>query len=474
MRNRTIGGLCLLLLGVSAAAQQPQYVVTPAAKPGGVLRFALVGKPGHAFVTLLDIHGGPRRFLGEEFFLGLGTPLTFLDTGILGLGGLRLRSISVPMTGVPIGLVFYTQAIVVDPLAPNGVFRSSNGESTVLYKSSRVLVEEFRDPVLQGYTGKFDRTRRYRLMGAAVTRRVHTVRPRQGRKFLQPIAGPLNVYGARVQMVYRAVDLGAVGDREVLTALRWLPHGKVLKATHKRLVIDAVHTFVVPDYTVDPFTAFPKYPNSGLKTVFAQNPRKGDPPVRIIDGSYAIKPSDVRADGYVSYPTPRSNFVYDGIHSLLLDFKMDPTPGLTSANGQQIQLMVLSSPRPDGRVHASGKTGKVVNPHTVTSGIGDNAMSYMQFEFARVDSEALSPWRKAPVARPNYHTPTIAKSQPPGTQIIVYYRGADSANGTNPTFWSNNINFADARPYLQFRITMIGDARTGAVPSLESIVVPID
>jgi hypothetical protein len=98
----------------------------------------------------------------------------------------------------------------------------------------------------------------------------------------------------------------------------------------------------------------------------------------------------------------------------------------------------------------------------------------MQFEFTRVDSQALSPWRQAPVANPDYHKPYLATSVPAGTSIQVEYRGADSAMGTGATpFWTN-IDIADRKRYLQYRITLIANPQTGTVPSLESIVVPIN
>lgn len=412
-------------------------------------------------------------FLGEELYLGLGPALTLLDAGSFGIGGLHLRSIRVPGAGVPAGVVLYLQALVADARAPNG-FRASNGESTVLYNSARAMVEEFSDPVLQGYTGTFDKTRRHRLAGAAISRRVHTVRPRSGAKFGLGVYGPLNPDGARVQMVYRSTDIGATGVPEVLTALRWLPFGPVSATFFPRLVIDVGHTRVTPDYTIDSWSRLPRFPLSGLNTVFANNPKAGEKQLRIIDGGYAIQTKDVRADGYLSYPTPIKNFVYNGYDSLLLDFKMSAQAGARNPNGQQIQLMVLSSPRPNGRIHASGKPGAIVDPHKAVSGGGDNSMSYMQFEFTRVESVAVSPWRMAPVANPNYHPASKAKSVPPGASLRVEYRGADSATGTGSTPWSYDVNNANRKQYLQYRITMWANPTTGAVPSIEALVIPIN
>ncbi|MHC4514435.1 MAG: hypothetical protein ACYTGO_16010 [Planctomycetota bacterium] len=477
MSTRVLGGLFLLVLPVlpvTTTAQLPQYFVPPAAKPGSSLQLALVGQPGHAFASYADLNGGPRSLLGEEIFLGLSPALTLIDSGVFGIGGLRVQPIQVPATGIPTGVVIYLQSLVVDSQAPNSVFRVSNGESMVFYNSSAVMVEEFTDPVLQGFTGTYDQTRRHRLQGAAPRHRLHTVKPTQGAKFASPLFGPINPYGTRLQMVYRAGDLGASGQREVLRAFRWLPLGQVSTATYKRLLVDVGHSRVVPDYSVGTFTLLPLYPASGLSWTFASNPKSGETPVRIVDQSYTVRPQDVRTDGYVSYPTPTRAFTYNGFDSLLLDFRMEATPNLVTANGQQVHLMVTTSPRPDGRVVAGGSRTAPVNPHTATQGRGDNTMFYMQFEFASVESAALSPWRKAPVARPNYHAPTIAKSEPPGTSIRIEFRGADTATGTNATIWTTDVNNADRKPFLQYRITLFANPWTNAVPSIEAIVIPIN
>jgi len=476
MTTRFFGGLFLLVLPITAhaaAAQLPQYFVPPAAKPGSSLQFGLIGQPGHAFASYADLNGGPRLLLGEEIFLGLGPALTLIDTGVFGLGGLRVQPIQVP-AGAPTGVVIYLQSLVLDNQAPNTVFRVSNGESMVFYNSSAVMVEEFTDPVLQGFTGTYDKTRRHRLQGAAPRHRLHTVKPTQGTRFGLPVFGSINPYGTRLQMVYRAGDLGASGQREVLKAFRWLPLGQVSTATYKRLLVDVGHSRVVPDYSVGSFTLLPLYPASGLSGTFASNQKPGETPLRIVDQGYTVRPQDVRTDGYVSYPTPRAAFTYNGFDSLLLDFRMEATPNLVTGNGQQIHLMVTTSPRPDARVEAGGSSTAPVNPHTATQGRGDNAMSYMQFEFAKVESQALSPWRKAPVGRPNYHTATIAKSEPPGTSILVEYRGADTATGTNATIWTGDVNYADTKPFLQYRITLFANPWTDAAPSLEAIVIPIN
>ena len=46
--------------------------------------------------------------------------------------------------------------------------------------------------------------------------------------------------------------------------------------------------------------------------------------------------------------------------------------------------------------------------------------------------------------------------------------------GTNLTGWSTNVDIADGRAQLQFRVEFVGDPVTGAVPSIDTLVVPIN
>ncbi|MCA8955061.1 MAG: hypothetical protein KDC87_03250 [Planctomycetes bacterium] len=469
---RSLAPLALLALPLTAQIA-PGFHVAPAVKPGAALQFAVVGQPSLPFACYADILGGPRSLLGEEIFLDLGPALTLVHSGTLDAGGFGLHTLNVPTT-TPAGVTLFLQAIVLDPSAPNATFRASNGESTSIYASSLVFAEEFVDPVAQGYTGTFDATRRHRLQGAPVRYRLHTVEPQVGMVFQQGVLGPLNPNGARVQMVYRAAELGATGKEEVLVAMRWRPFGSVSNATFQRFEISVGHTNVVPDYTVDPFSALPKFPNSGLNTTYAQNPKVGDPPRQWSYGAYTVRPQDLRPDGYLAYPQPQQRIVYNGFDSLLLDIKTYPVTTPTGSNGQTVQLMVLSSPQPNGRVHQSGSPTRQVDPSIVTSGQGDNAVAHMQFEFAIPDSVAVGPWRAAPVPNPDYHTPMLATSLPTGTNIVVEFMGATSPTGAGATGWTTSIDLLDGMPYLRMRIHLFGDAVSGAVPSVESIVIPIN
>lgn len=472
----TLPLLACAVMASSLSAQGPQYHVTAALQPGDNLDTVLIGSGGQPYASLIDLDGGPRTVLGETFHLGLSAALQTLDAGQLPAGGLRVLRIPTPTAGVLLGVPLYLQSVVLDSNATNGLFATSDGESTVFYRAAAVMVDDFRSPAAEGITGGFDATVLGRLQGAPVERRTHVVMPSGAVPFNAGVTGALNPNGARAQMVYRATDIGGTGQSEELVAIRWRPfQGQVQDDNFQRLVIDVVHSHVVPDYTVGQFSALPVFPGSGLSTTFAQNVKPGDTPVRAFDGSYAIRAANLRADGYLGYPALQQSFTYNGIDSLLLDFRMVASPGAAGVNGAAVYLMVQSSAQPNSRALESGSSGNPVDPFQSTvANMASNTLHDVQLEFAKVRSVAVSPWRAAPVARPNYDAPSVASSVPDGSSLLMEYRGADDASGSNATPWFSNIDFADGQPFLQWRATFVADHRTGGVPSIDAIVIGVN
>lgn len=465
-------GLVPLALLATAVGQQPQYQVSPVVRPGAILQSTLLAPPNAPFASLIDLGGGPRRVSGEDFYLDLGAALTVVDSGLMPSSGLRQLTFGAP-SNIPLGVPLYWQSVVIDPTAPNGVYRVSDGESTVAYGSMGVLFEDFVDPVSQGYTGDYDQGKSGRLQGAAARTRTQRTIP-GGVRFGQPVSTPLNAFGVRAQMVLRPGDLGAAGDEELVTAVRWMPFGGVVSDTFSDLSLELAHSGVSPDFTIDPFSALPRFPNSGLDLTFANNIRQGQALVRIYRGPYAISPADQRADGYMPYPAPQTLFAYNGIDSLLLDFKMSPS-NAAGVNGQVVYLQVQSSQRPNARAYDVGTAASPVNPYaSVLAQDGDNAMHDLQLELTKVLSTALSPWRDSGFIAPDYHPAALAQSVPAGTSITVEYRGSALPSGGNPTPWSTNIDAADGQRFLQMRISLRAAPAGGGVPSLDAIVIPIN
>jgi len=472
--SRLLPFVPVLGLALSLPAQAPDYRMQPAVKLGSPMRLLVLGQPGQPFATLLDIDGGPRTIAERTFWLGLRA-LTVLHAGTLDPLGAFSASLPTPNQASLSGVALYGQALV---LPRTGPFELSPGESTILHQGSAAIVEDFRDPVASGITGTYDRSVKRRLMAVPPTRRVvSTIKPLNRLQWLfpQPIPGPLNKYGTRVQMVFRASDLGATGNEEVITAIRWRPFNRtVVDDRFARLNIRVSHTSVVPDFTVDRFSALPMFPDSGLDLKFDNNVKQSEKLVSLYDGPYSIRKADLRPDGYLSFPTPQTGFVYNGFNSLLLDFRMAPSPTSSGANGAELYLMVQSSPKPYSLIQDYGTATNTVDPFksSVAQTGGSTVFDY-QIELARTISVAQSPFLQAPKANPDYQQPAIAASIPAGTSIEVEYRGALTAAGGSASYWATTIDQADGMPYVQYRVTFTSDYRTDAVPSIDTLVIPI-
>jgi hypothetical protein len=465
-RTPPLVAACLLALG-SLAAQAPSYRLQAAAQPGGFLDSLIVGRPGLPFLTLIDASGGPTPMLGETIWLGLTAALSPIDAGALDGVGARTLRIGVPNTPSLAGITIYAQALMGDAASPNRLFRASNGESAALWRGSRAIVLRFDDPAAEGVTGTFDAAVKGRLQALPPrVRAVQAVDTVNGARFGQPLLNPLNPQGARLQAVLRARDLQATGEEEVLTAVRWRPFdGRLVADTFQRVAIAVSHSRVVPDFRLDPFSALPMFPFSGLARTFAQN--AVDQPVFVYDGAYTLRPQDLRADGYVDYPRPQRHFAYNGVDSLLLDFYVMPSSA-TGANGHTVYLMVLSSSQPDARVFAA--PGNPFQQTTATQ--GDNTMYDLQVELTRLKSVAVTPWIDIGTANQTFETPIAATAGPPGTRVVLRYRGAMDNRGTGATAWSTLVSAAHSSRFLQVEVTTEA-LLAGGTSSLDTLVLPI-
>jgi hypothetical protein len=466
-------------------AQNPQLVMAPVVAPtlsGVIIGEKLYGPQGSLFAVFGDLQGGPVDVLGERFYLSLSPFFTTLHTGVMPPVGPAASSFTIPLFPGLVGLVVYGQGIVLDPTAPNGLFRASNGSSTSIHSGPSAIVAAFDSPSsLAGFTGTFASDVAGHVRGGPVTTRTHRTIDPQGFPFGAPIASPLIAYGCREQMVYRTQDLGATGEPEMITSIRWMPHPSslVLHDVHTLFELRAAHTAVVPDYTVDPWSALPVAPNSGLSTTFANNVLT---PLQLMySGVYVVDPASLLPSGYLPYPiaTP---FRYDGVSSLLLEFRVGPNTA-SGFNGGLVRLMVQSSPSPNARVHSEGSASSFLIPSQSTvatggwAGIiptlpGDNAMHDLEIEFVRTETFALSPWIDSLQPSPDYGAPVIAQSLPFGTSVHVEYRGSSSASGT-PTNWSSSPDAADGLRFLQFRIVFHANMLTGERPLVDTVVVPL-
>ena len=461
-----------LALPTIAFAQSPLLVMQPAAQvtsAGASVQTYLDAPAGSFYALWVDLDGGPMHVLGERLLLG-GTPvLSLFDTGFVPAGGQVFRQTQVPLFAGMLGLVLYGQALVLDASAPNGLFATSNGASTAFHNGQQAFVDTF--DLLNGYSGDFATDVVGHVRGAPVTRRtIETILPNSSAAS-GPVGTPLVPFGCRAQYVYRAQDVGAIGTPELLTAVRWLPWLQIAHDTFPAFDFRIGHTDVVPDYTVDLFTALPVAPQSGLSPTFAANERPGAPPVPVFQGAYEIAQALQRPNGYVPFPmfTP---FEYDGVSSLLLDFRVPP--GLSQGgNAPQLRFQVQSDPLPGARVVRSGTAQAPILPSQVTTGQADNGLPQLELEFTRVSSTLRSPWQVTNGFFLDYGTPIVAKSLPPGTSIALRFRGSTNGDDSGATAWSDSPSVADGLIYLQYEITFRSNALTGDRPIVDSLVVPL-
>ena len=464
------------LLALAIPAQSPQFRMDPAVSiqlGGASATHDLTALPGSAFVVALDLDGGPTEVLGERLLLGLTPSLVTIQSGLIPPGGTASGGFSVPLLPFLAGVVVYGQGIVLDPAAPNGVFRASNGASTALFGGSGAVGVSFDGP-LAGFTGSFAADVAGHVRGGPVTTRTHQTIDPQGVFFLQPIQSPLVPFGCRQQMVFRTQDVGATGEPELLTGIRWRPHPAIPVSVdvHTAFELRAGHTPVVPDYSIDPFSALPSAPLSGLSTTFAANTIAVAPPQVLYQGAYIVDPADLLPSGYLPYPL-FAPFRYDGLSSLLLEFRVGPNTA-NGTNGGVVRLMIQSNPEPFARVLARGSAGAFLVPaQTAVADVGDNAMHDLELEFTRVETFCESPWLDSGAPAPDYGAPVIARSLPPGTSVQASFRGAATAAGTNPTAWSPSPDVADGLRHLQFRLVFHSSAVTGERPLVDSVVVPL-
>lgn len=461
---------CLAIPCAALVAQAPELRATPYILRGDAVDFVLFAQPGAYAVLLFSDDGGPTPYLGETWYLGLGAGLGVLDAGPVGSGGFRTTRITSTATA-PLGVPLYFQGVAIDLSQPVPL-HATDGESCVVGASRLALIEDYLDPAATGLTGNFDHAVRGRVQAAPARIRTHDVPPVGGTVFGQAIYGPLNPSGVRTMSVYRAADLGSTGEPELLTAIRWRAELPVSFDVFHNVAIDVAHSQVVPDYSIDPFTALPRFPASGLVQTFAQNVSTGEIPVRVFQGDYVIDPVNRRPDGYVPFPAMRW-FAWNGVDSLLLDFRTPPDAAAAGTNGLRAYLMVQSTAQPNARVLSFGRFGNLVDPYAATvAQTGDCAYYDLQFEFLRLESTAISRWLQASIAQPDWRTPLVSRSQPPASLIAIEYRGARDALGQTATAWSANVDVADGLPFLQYRILFTTTLGAPTLPSVDQLVIP--
>jgi hypothetical protein len=446
----TSSSTCLAIAAVltaSVSAQGPLLTMTPAvslATPGAQVQWTLAGPIASPHAILVDTRGGPVEINGVTFLLGLSPALTTAELAAT---------------------------------APNGMFRLGTGASTIFHAAPAAVVLDFTNPVANGFQGNFRDDIPGHVRGGIVLHSSRNTLSPAGALFGAGIQSPLIPAGCREQMVFRPQDIGANGEPELVTGVSWLVAGLAQTDSFAQFELRMGHTNVMPDYSVDPWSALAVAPGSGLSSLFANNEIPGAPPVTVYLGRYDINPAAAIPSWLgqmMPYPAIVP-FAYDGASSLLLDFRA--SQGLTGLNGMKVQLMVQSGPLPAARAVAGGTWSNprpLPNPGSATqANLIDCAMPVLQFEFARVETHARSPWLDSGRLSPDYRAPLLAASMPLGTSVELRFRGSYLANGSGATAWSTNQDIADGMRYLQVDVRLRGNHMTDAVPIVDTLVVPV-
>ncbi|MCA8968410.1 MAG: hypothetical protein KDC95_01450 [Planctomycetes bacterium] len=468
--------LVAALLATPAISQDPSLTIYPAAaRPGDSVGYITRARTNAAYAIFVDPVPRHDPFFGQ--ILRIGSPQVVLVASVIATTGTDSGSIRLPNQPALVGASAFLQAFVLDNTSSNGVFRASNGESLSFHASKYSVIERFDDPRASGYQGEFESTKDGRLIGVAPkSRTVLTVDSTRGYAFGQPVVGELSPYGAHQQVVLRPVDLASQGDEEIVTAIRMRPFGSFGTGVVGRLAIDMSHSGVSPDFTVDAFSALPKYPASGLQVTYSKNVKAGATPQRVFNGPWAIDPKNLTKDGFLAYPTPSGVFRYNGADSLLIDFRVAPVSTLPAGFGHTIRLAIQSSARPNARIFRQGTSALPYDPFNAPLALaqdGDNSLFVLQVDLVDATSVVVSPWRSSGRQVPIYRKPVLAASLPPGTSISVELREALDSQGTGASAFTEDVTQLRGLPYFQERITLRG-LPDGTRPWLEALVVPID
>lgn len=463
-------------LSAAALAQGPRLTMSPAvsiATPGPTATWQVQGATPRPFAVLADLSGGPSW--GGELLLGPRAS-TVLHVGMPGSSPVQ-GSFPVPPVQALVGTVVYAQVLSIDLSAPNGLFHPGSAASVAVHGAPSAITLDFTDPAGSGFQGSYRDDVYGHVRGAAVTHRTHETYDPRAYLFNTPIQSPLVPTGCREQMVFRPQDIGATGQPELLTAVRWLVMGQMTAESFLQYEMRVGHSHVHPDYSTDPWSGMPVAPGSGLSATFANNEIAGEPPVTVAFGRYDIDPllaipSPLGA--YMPYPAI-APFAYNGVSSLLLDIRAGQ--GQLGMNGMAVQLMLQSSPLPAARAVAGGTfyfPRPLPNPGaaTVANNI-DCAMPVLQLDFARTESHAVSPWQDSGTAAPDYAPAILGLSMPAGTRVEVRYRGSHSASGANPTAWTTTVDSVDGYRFLQIDVALHGSALSNEVPLVDTLVVPV-
>jgi len=299
--------------------------------------------------------------------------------------------------------------------------------------------------------------------------------PLVGSDSIVAIGNPPASAGRRQLNLYRQAELGARGT---VVRVAWGPDkdatfaatypGVILRLGHKKAGTDLASGSMTGQFDVDGF-------------------------VTVVNGKdYKVTQSaDVNGapinNGYLDWPSPDVFFDYDGENDLLLDVQagmgntyqafrtflaVDALSKVCSCfNRSNCGLMNNSIGL---RQMDSTYGGDTANPAPVPNTVANPApfVHVMQFEFAKLRSDARSLYYDTGVANPDYLSPIVNPLvQPGGATVSLEWSG--SADGiVEDVPFGASIHAVDGYRYVRWSAVLRSNLFTGGRPRLDNLVVP--
>jgi len=193
-------------------------------------------------------------------------------------------------------------------------------------------------------------------------------------------------------------------------------------------------------------------------------------------------------DGYFDWPAMQTFFDYDGTNDLLIDVEakegttyqavrtflaVSQLPGATTCNCITI-FGGACNVRAGAPFRQADSTwgSDILNPQPNPS-VANPApfVDIMEFDLAKLRSDAQSLWYDSLVADPDYLTPIFVPTVQPGGSELVMSWSASSDGITEDVPFSPNINAADGFRYIRFHAILRSNIFTLGRPRIENLQI---